>query len=568
MNNKYTVGDLFAGAGGLSKAFEQAGTKVLWANDIDKNACQLYRENFNDVCLIEGDIKDIEVEKIPKIDILVGGFPGQSFSVKDNQRESLFFEIIRILKIKKPRVFLLENTKGLMSHDNGKTFKVIMELLQNQGYFVKSEACNSIEHGNIPHSREVTYIVGFRREEEYKLFAFPKKIELNLKVNDFFDINEEKAEKYYCKNLKYYQRYYSKFQEFITRKDMVYQLNTLFKNNERVQVLKEYNYCCTLSRYSSPLINDGFGIRKLTPNEWFKFRGFFKIKISSLVSETELYNLATTCSSITVVERIAKNIIRAMELKEFLHDNEINLNTVCEFKYHRNTLYEFVENCDLSRRISLSKFNINNENELTDYQQQITIENQFIKEGESSSKIGDKEFELNRLIEELSRIKDGKDHAYIFHKYIAKALGLIFEGDLSRARCEVKMDEGRKRPDIIFDNSATNGFFYELNKKYDIKCRQIVIECKNYASTPSNQEVDQLLGRFNSYIGNFGILVCRKIKDRNSLISRCKDAMNKGQGHVIVLCDKDILNLLKLKKVNDEIGINNYMRGNFDELII
>lgn len=568
MNNKYTVGDLFAGAGGLSKAFEQAGAKVIWANDVDKNACQLYKENFNDVCLVEGDIKDIDVEEIPKIDILLGGLPYQYFSVKDNQSQNLFFEIIRILKIKKPRAFLLESTKGLISHDNGKTFKSIMELLQNQGYFVKSEALNSIEHGNIPHSRELVYIVGFRREEEDKLFEFPKKIELKLKVNDFLDTNEEKAEKYYCKNLKYYQRYYSKFREFITRKDMVYQLNTVFKNNERVQVLKEYNYCCTLSRYSSPLINDGFDVRKLTPNEWFKFRGFSKIKISSSVSETELYNLATICSSITVAERIARNIIEAMDLKEFLRDNEINLNTVCEFKYHRSTLYEFVENCKLSRRINLSKFNIDKENKLTDYQQKMTIGNQLIKEGESSSKIGDKEFETNRLIEELSRIKHGKDHAYIFHKYIAKALGVIFEKDLSRVRCEMKMDEGRKRPDIIFDNSATNGFFYELNKKYDIKCRQIVIECKNYSSTPSNKEVDQLLGRFNSYIGNFGILICRKIKNKTSLISRCKDAMNKGQGHVIVLCDKDILNLLKLKKINDEIGINNYMRGSFDELII
>lgn len=246
--------------------------------------------------------------------------------------------------------------------------------------------------------------------------------------------------------------------------------------------------------------------------------------------------------------------------------NEIDKNACQLYRENFSDIY-LVED-DIKNGEAHQIPDIDNENKLMDSQQQMVIEKHLIKEDESSSKIGNVEFTINRLIEEISRIKPGKGHANMFHKYIAKVLEFIFEGDLSRPRCEVKMDEGRKRLDIIFDNSATNGFFYELNKKYDIKCRQIVMECKNYSTTPSNQEVDQLLGRFNNYIGNFGILACRDIKDKARLISRCKDAMYNGKGHVIVLGDKDILNLLNLKKVNDEVGINNYMRGRFDELII
>lgn len=139
MNNKYTVVDLFAGAGGLSKAFQVAGADIVWANEIDEDACNLYRENFNDVYLAEGDIHYIKSEDIPDCDILVGGFSCQPFSVAgkkpefDNIRGNLFYEIIRILKVKKPRVILLENVKGLKSHDSGRTFKIIADELQNEG---------------------------------------------------------------------------------------------------------------------------------------------------------------------------------------------------------------------------------------------------------------------------------------------------------------------------------------------------------------------------------------------------------------------------------------------------
>ena len=109
MENKYTVADMFAGVGGLSKAFQKAGAEIVWANEFDRKACKIYIENFSAVCLVECDIKEVEAESIPSVDILVGGFSGQSFSFSrqrslfDDERGNLFFEILRILKVKKPR---------------------------------------------------------------------------------------------------------------------------------------------------------------------------------------------------------------------------------------------------------------------------------------------------------------------------------------------------------------------------------------------------------------------------------------------------------------------------------
>ena len=86
LNKKYTVIDLFAGAGGLSKAFLEAGAEIIWANELDKNACDLYRKNFNEVYLVEGDLKNIKSEDIPEFDFLIGGIPCQSFSVSQKNR--------------------------------------------------------------------------------------------------------------------------------------------------------------------------------------------------------------------------------------------------------------------------------------------------------------------------------------------------------------------------------------------------------------------------------------------------------------------------------------------------
>lgn len=138
---KYTVGSLFAGIGGIRIGFKQSGYEPLWANEIDKNACITYRLNLNHN-LIENDIHNIlEPKDLGYADIITSGFPCQAFSVAGyrlgfkDPRGNLFFETARFIDAIKPKAYLLENVKNLVTHDNGKTFEVIKKVIKEDlGY--------------------------------------------------------------------------------------------------------------------------------------------------------------------------------------------------------------------------------------------------------------------------------------------------------------------------------------------------------------------------------------------------------------------------------------------------
>ncbi|GAH07613.1 unnamed protein product, partial [marine sediment metagenome] len=142
--------------------------RCVWANDNDKYACQVYRKRFGHKELVEGDIREIDSDTIPDFELLTAGFPCQAFSVAGKRkgfqdtRGTLFFEICRILKAKKPRWFLFENVKGLLSHDKGHTFQVILSSLDELGFNVQWEMLNTKTF--LPQNRERIFIFGIRRE--------------------------------------------------------------------------------------------------------------------------------------------------------------------------------------------------------------------------------------------------------------------------------------------------------------------------------------------------------------------------------------------------------------------
>lgn len=226
----YTVGSLFAGIGGICLGFEQAGAKVIWANEIDKNACLTYKTNFKDVNLIQGDIMKLDAKTLPKVDILVAGFPCQPFSIAgfqkgfDDDRGNLFFEVLRFIKDIKPKAFLLENVKNLASHDKGNTLKVIKKHLENEGYIINYKIMNTSEFGNIPQNRERIYIVGFNKEESFSKFDFPKKIKLEKTILDIIDIDEQQDKKYYYNNCKCYDE----LKENMKSSDTLYQWRRVY----------------------------------------------------------------------------------------------------------------------------------------------------------------------------------------------------------------------------------------------------------------------------------------------------------------------------------------------------
>ena len=140
----------------------------VWANEIDRYACQIYRKNYGGGELYEGDITKVKTDDIPDHDLLCAGFPCQSFSIAGRRRAfldtrgTLFFEIARICREKKPRYILLENVKGLLSCESGGTFQTILKVLSDIGYILQWQVLNSKNFG-VPQNRERVFIIGHLR---------------------------------------------------------------------------------------------------------------------------------------------------------------------------------------------------------------------------------------------------------------------------------------------------------------------------------------------------------------------------------------------------------------------
>lgn len=199
----FTVASFFAGVGGIDLGFKQTGEcKTIYANEFDKYAIETLSLNLPDTYIDNRDIRDVKNEDIPNMDILIGGFPCQAFSIagkregfKDKKgRGELFFELVRIIKEKQPRVALFENVKNLLTHDNGNTFKVICNELDNLGYHYTYKILNSMDYGNIPQNRERIYIVAFKNKSDLCNFKWPLPIERTKTVSDVINFQSKEIE--------------------------------------------------------------------------------------------------------------------------------------------------------------------------------------------------------------------------------------------------------------------------------------------------------------------------------------------------------------------------------------
>lgn len=181
----------FCGCGGmdlgLSGGFSYLGNQygrlpfdIVYALDNDDYCTKIYNANFKHKCVVK-DVKDIDIEQLPEFDMLIGGFPCQSFSISaqnpprlgyKDERGMLFFEMVKALKARQPRFFIAENVKGLMSANHGKAFPMIIDEFEDAGYKVKFQLVNAADYG-VPQKRERVIIVGFKDEEDYRKFNFP-----------------------------------------------------------------------------------------------------------------------------------------------------------------------------------------------------------------------------------------------------------------------------------------------------------------------------------------------------------------------------------------------------------
>lgn len=274
MDKKYTFGSMFAGIGGIDLAFKKTGFKPIWANEIDKYACNTYRLNFKAKYLVEGDIKKIQTQDIPEFDILTAGFPCQSFSSVGlrkgfhDPQGNLFFETIRVISAKCPKVVFFENVANLIKLDNGTTFEVIMSAMKELGYYVRYQLMNASDYG-IPQQRNRVYIVAFRDKKKADKFEFPKKKKLTKDAFAFFD-KERQPEHYYMDGHKKWKEMIA----FMDDKHRIYRFTDWGISRSRDGI------CPTLlaamgSPYERiPFFFDHFSIRKITQREAARLQGF------------------------------------------------------------------------------------------------------------------------------------------------------------------------------------------------------------------------------------------------------------------------------------------------------
>lgn len=301
--------DLFAGIGGIRIAFEKQGGTCVFTSEWDKFAKQTYETNFGEIPF--GDITKIHEEDIPKHDILLAGFPCQPFSHAglkrgfNDIRGTLFFDIARILKTRRPKMVLLENVKGFKNHDKGNTFKVVRQVLEDLGYEVHFQILNARDFG-VPQNRERIYIVGIDRKRTLQIpFKFPSPLNNQTKVGD---ILENKVDPKYTISDKLWKGHKRRLREHRAKGNGFGY--SLFDSDSP--------YTSTISaRYykdgSEILINQrGKNPRKLTPREAARLQGFpenFKIP----VSDAQAYRQFGNSVAVPVVSAIAKQMIKLLK---------------------------------------------------------------------------------------------------------------------------------------------------------------------------------------------------------------------------------------------------------------
>lgn len=311
-HTKFTFIDLFAGIGGFRIAFERAGGKCVFSSEWDKYAQETYFANYGE--LPAGDITTIPSDQIPEHDILCAGFPCQPFSIagvtkhnalgnrhgfEHSTQGTLFFDVARIIRDKRPAAFVLENVKNLKAHDKGKTFRVILETLVDElGYYVFHKVIDA--RNVVPQHRERIYIVGFREPRDFK---FPKFPDNAPKVKDILEVSVDSKYTLTDHLWKYLQDYARKHQAkgngfgfgLVDLNDITRTLSArYYKDGAEILIPQE-----------------GKNPRRLTPRECARLMGYpdsFKI----VCSDTRAYKQFGNSVVVPVVEAIAREVVRCL----------------------------------------------------------------------------------------------------------------------------------------------------------------------------------------------------------------------------------------------------------------
>lgn len=305
MSKSFTFIDLFAGIGGIRLAFQKQGGTCVFSSEWDKFAQQTYAENFGEVPA--GDIRLIDEKDIPKHDVLTAGFPCQPFSHAglkmgfDDTRGTLFFDIARIIRHHKPKLVLLENVKGFLSHDKGNTFQVVKSILEELGYEVHAKVLNAKDFG-VPQNRERIYIVAINRQLTNSLpFSFPKSRTSKKLVGD---ILEPRVPDKYTISDRLWAGHQRRLEEHRARGNgfgySIFSSKSEYTSTISARYYKDGSEILISQRNKNP--------RKITPREAARLQGFpesFRIP----VSDAQAYRQFGNSVAVPVVNAIAKQMV-------------------------------------------------------------------------------------------------------------------------------------------------------------------------------------------------------------------------------------------------------------------
>lgn len=328
--------DLFAGIGGIRLGFEQAfgnKLKTVFVSEWDEHAQKTYKANFPDKFDIQGDITKIAETDVPAFDICLAGFPCQAFSLagqrkgfsddyKGMSRGTLFFDLVRICALHRPKVIFCENVKGLTIHDKGRTFEIIKGALKELGYTVHDKILNSRDFG-VPQNRERIYIVAFKEDINSATFKFPEPTDSSKRIKDIIEEQPVSAKYYMSKvYLNTLRRHRARHEakgngfgyEIRGWENVAAAIVCGGMGRERNLLIDKRQTDLRPVTHIKGKINDE-GVRRMTPREWARLQGYpdtFKLPLS----DVHLYKQLGNSVTVPVIKAIANQIKKILEKHE------------------------------------------------------------------------------------------------------------------------------------------------------------------------------------------------------------------------------------------------------------
>lgn len=323
-NNNLKFIDFCAGIGGGRIGLENLGMKCVGFSEIDRGAIKTYREFFGDEEKNYGDLTKIKGEDLPDFDLMIAGFPCQTFSVigrrtgMKDRRGQIIFDLIKIMKSKNLKYFILENVKGLMNHGDGRALKIILDELDRAGYRVYWKLVSSVNYG-VPQMRERIYFVGIRKDltKNDKRFVFPEPVEkpeLKEYLIDDCELEPREKERAYGSLLKYMDNKYNKGR-FVVEEMLKENYLVIDTRQSDLRLYRGKVPTLRVGRHGILYVRDG-KFRRLSGYESLLLQGFPKDlteKAKEKIQDIYLLSQAGNAMTVNVVEAFGKSFLNYID---------------------------------------------------------------------------------------------------------------------------------------------------------------------------------------------------------------------------------------------------------------